>query len=198
MRSTPVEIALLLRTTGGPMKNQEPGTSPDDLQSEEQAQFIQENLRRIFLLIYRIVGNVDDAQDLTQETFIKALQRQSQLKDREKADRWLSRIASNTAIDYLRRKKNVSLTELAEVPFSLVSQQESPEQFLLRSEKRLQLDDGLAALTERERTALVLRDIEDMPAVEVARVMNCSMATVRSHISNARVKFQKYLESKNA
>ena len=47
--------------------------------------FVQAHLRRIFLLIYRIVGNVDDAQDLTQETFIKALQRQSQLKDLDKA-----------------------------------------------------------------------------------------------------------------
>ena len=45
---------------------------------------VQENLRRIFLQIYRIVGNVDDAQDLTQETFIKALQRQEQIKDLER------------------------------------------------------------------------------------------------------------------
>ncbi len=60
-------------------------------------------MRRVFLLIYRIVGNVADAQDLTQEAFIKALQRQDQLKDLEKAAHWLSRIASNTAIDFLRR-----------------------------------------------------------------------------------------------
>ena len=55
----------------------------------------------------RIVGNVDDAQDLTQETFIKALQRQEQIKDLEKAAHWLSRIASNTAIDFLRRHGRV-------------------------------------------------------------------------------------------
>ena len=49
-----------------------------DSHADEQTRFVQQNLRRIFLLIYRIVGNVDDAQDLTQETFIKALQRQGQ------------------------------------------------------------------------------------------------------------------------
>jgi RNA polymerase sigma-70 factor (ECF subfamily) len=70
---------------------------------ELQSRFVSDNLRRIFLLIYRIVGNVADAQDLTQEAFIKALQRQDQLKDVEKAAHWLSRIASNTAIDFLRR-----------------------------------------------------------------------------------------------
>jgi RNA polymerase sigma-70 factor (ECF subfamily) len=76
-------------------------------ESDAQTRFVQANLRRIFLLIYRIVGNVDDAQDLTQETFIKALQRQSQLKDLDKGAQWLSRIASNTAIDFLRRNRNV-------------------------------------------------------------------------------------------
>src|SRR5437870_5294960 len=70
---------------------------------ELQSRFIADNLRRVFRLIYRIVGNVADAQDLTQEAFIKALRRQEQLKDAEKAAHWLSRIASNTAIDFLRR-----------------------------------------------------------------------------------------------
>jgi RNA polymerase sigma-70 factor (ECF subfamily) len=173
------------------------GTQADIAARDAQAQFIQQNIRRIFLLIYRIVGNVDDAQDLTQETFIKALQRQSQLKDLDKAAHWLSRIASNTAIDHLRRTKKVTFTEISEAPEPvMVSQSETPEQLLLRGERRMQLDDGLAMLTERERMALLLRDVEDVPADEVARQMNCSMATVRSHIANARIKFRKYLETR--
>jgi RNA polymerase sigma-70 factor (ECF subfamily) len=169
-----------------------------DASRDAQTQFIQDNLRRIFLLIYRIVGNADDAQDLTQETFIKALQRRSQLKDLEKAGHWLSRIASNTAIDYLRRKKKFSFTEFSDSPDpAITAREETPEQILLRAEKRLHLDGGLAALTERERMALLLRDVEDIPADEVARQMNCSMATVRSHIANARIKFRRYLESRN-
>jgi RNA polymerase sigma-70 factor (ECF subfamily) len=164
-------------------------------ESDAQAQLLQQNLRRIFLLIYRIVGNVDDAQDLTQETFIKALQRQSQLKDLDKAAHWLSRIAANTAIDFLRRNKRVSfvdVTHLANAP----NAHESPEQLLLRGERKLHLDGGLATLTERERMALLLRDVEEMPADQVASHMNCSMATVRSHIANARIKFKRYLEAK--
>ena len=70
----------------------------DDL--DRQNRFISENLRRVFLMIYRIVGNVADAQDLTQEAFIKAIQREGQLKDGEKAAHWLSRIATNTALDF--------------------------------------------------------------------------------------------------
>jgi RNA polymerase sigma-70 factor, ECF subfamily len=161
-----------------------------------QTRFIQQNLRRIFLLIYRIVGNVDDAQDLTQETFIKALQRQSQLKDLERAGQWLSRIAANTAIDFLRRNKRLTYTDVTQLVDTSVSWDDNPEQSLLRGERKLHLDGGLAVLTERERMALLLRDVEDVPAEEVAQQMNCSMATVRSHIANARIKFKRYLESR--
>ena len=58
---------------------------------ERQNRFIQDNMRRVFRLVYRVVGNVADAQDLTQEVFIKVLQRQDQLRDPEKAAHWLSR-----------------------------------------------------------------------------------------------------------
>lgn len=162
-------------------------------EADAQARFVQQNLRRIFLLIYRIVGNVDDAQDLTQETFIKALQRQGQLKDLEKSAHWLSRIAANTAIDYLRRNKKFSFVDVNHLTDTTHDTLDNPEQSLLRGERKLQLDGGLAELTERERMALLLRDVEDLPADEVASLMNCSMATVRSHIANARIKFRRYL-----
>ena len=154
-------------------------------------------MRRVFLLIYRIVGNVADAQDLTQEAFIKALQRQDQLKDLEKAAHWLSRIASNTAIDFLRRSGRVSFSDLDDLP-----EPWSARPTRVRSNcccgpsAREYLEAGLEVLTERERTALLLRDVEDMPAEEVAARLNCSKATVRSHIANARVKLRRYFESK--
>lgn len=167
--------------------------------SDTQTRLIQHHLRRIFLLIYRLVGNVDDAQDLTQETFIKALQKQGQLKDSQKTAQWLSRIASNTAIDFLRRNRRMPQTDLSSVPEpAILSRDESPEQSLLRGEWRVHLDGGLATLSERERMALLLRDVEDFPAEEVARQMNCTTATVRSHIANARIKFRRYLESRES
>src|SRR5579862_2894373 len=175
-----------------------PGSARYDastLASEAQSRFVSENMRRVFLLIYRIVGNVSDAQDLTQEAFIKALQRQDQLKDLDKAAQWLSRIARNTAIDFLRRSGRLNFVDLEELPEpALRSHAESAEQTLLRSEHRERLEAGLGVLTERERTALLLRDVEDLSAEEVAAELNCSKATVRSHIANARVKLRKYFE----
>src|SRR3954471_19142784 len=145
-----------------------PGSTRYDaapLSTEHQTRFVSENMRRVFLLIYRIVGNVADAQDLTQEAFIKALQRQDQLKDLEKAAHWLSRIATNTAIDFLRRAGRVNFSDLENLPEPVLrSHQESPEQRILRTEHRDRLEAGLEILTARERMALLLRDVEDLPA----------------------------------
>src|SRR5690348_12092870 len=160
---------------------------------ERQNRFVSENLRRIFVQIYRIVGNMADAQDLTQEAFIKALQRQDQLKDELKAAHWLSRIATNTAIDFLRRSGRVSFCEIEVAPEAPT---DSPEELLLRSEHREYLADGLRLLSPRERAALMMRDVEGLPAEEVARRLDCSKATVRSHIANARTKFRRYMEKR--
>ncbi|MBI4889891.1 MAG: sigma-70 family RNA polymerase sigma factor [Acidobacteria bacterium] len=160
-----------------------------------QDEFVRANMRRVFAIIYRIVGNVADAQDLTQDTFIKALQKQEQLKDLERAAHWLSRIASNTAIDFLRKQGRLGETEIDEVAEPLmVAGDRSPEALLLRAEEAGYLEEGLNRLTARERAALILRDVEDLPADEVARRLNCGKATVRSHIANARIKFRKYIE----
>lgn len=157
------------------------------------AEFVEQHLRRVFRLIYRVVGNVPDAQDLTQEAFIKALARRAQLKDPNKAAQWLGRIAVNTALDFVRQRKRVVFEELDKAPEMPT---ESPEQRLLRSEKQAYIEDGLRLLSERERAALILRDIEGLPAAEVAKQLGCSPATVRSHIANARVKFRKYVKGR--
>jgi RNA polymerase sigma-70 factor (ECF subfamily) len=73
---------------------------------------------------------------------------------------------------------------------------ESPEDTVLRAEKRAWLAAGLDRLTPRERAALVLRDMEDLPAEEVAARLDCSKATVRSHIANARTKLKKFAEKR--
>jgi RNA polymerase sigma-70 factor (ECF subfamily) len=65
---------------------------------------------------------------------------------------------------------------------------------VLRSEHRAFLEEGLSVLTDRERTALLLRDVEELPAELVAEHMHCSKATVRSHIANARIKMKRYME----
>src|SRR6202790_5780996 len=140
-------LSVLERSVSRSSMSEAPGSTRFDaapLSSEHQTRFVEQNMRRIFRLIYRIVGNVADAQDLTQEAFIKALQRQDQLKDLQKAAHWLSRIASDTAIDFLRRAGRVSFSDIDDLPEPVVSSpMDSPEQLLLRAERREHLEGAL-------------------------------------------------------
>ena len=153
--------------------------------------FVSAHMRRIFLQIYRMVGNVADAQDLTQEAFIKALQRTEQLKDEQKAAHWLSRIATNTALDFLRRHGRVTFCEIEYAP---ESHSESPEDELLRNEHRDYLQDALGSLTPRERAAFVLRDVEDLSYEEIAEVTGLADGTVKSRIHRARGQLRAIVE----
>jgi RNA polymerase sigma-70 factor, ECF subfamily len=197
MTAIPITEAVMSEIEGlGPA----PATDEGQLDAQErQNRFISEHMRRVFLLVYRVVGNVADAQDLTQEVFIKVLQRQEQLRDPDKAAHWLSRIATNTAIDFLRRHGRASFCDFEELSAPLSSPaSESPEQQVLRAERADRLEDGLRLLTGRERAALLLRDVEGLPAEEVARQLNCTKATVRSHIANGRLKFRRYWERRKS
>lgn len=165
-----------------------------ELLRDLEQEFVAANMRRVFLLIYRVVGNPADAQDLTQEAFVKALSRREQLKDPQKAAQWLGRIAYTTAIDFLRHRKKMSYCGLDDAPEPFHT--EHPERMALRAEKEAYLADGMRLLTERERAALVLRDVEGLPAREVAAQIGCSTATVRSHVANARTKFRKYMKGR--
>jgi len=192
--AAPDRYSAFARTMGtGSMETRKVQPSVDVVRDAEQ-EFITTHMRRVFLLIHRVVGNVADAQDLTQETFVKALARRDQLKDEQKAAQWLGRIAFNTAIDFVRHCKRVTFCELDAAPEQQIF--ETPERIVLRAEKQAYLADGLRLLSERERAALILRDVEGLPAAEVARHIGCSMATVRSHIANARTKFRKYIKGR--
>ena len=180
---------VILETAGHTQSTETMAYGPDLL--DPHGHFISKHLQRIFVQIYRIVRNAADAQDLTQETFIKALRRRDQLKDEQKAAHWLSRIATNAAIDFVRRHSRISFTAIDD---TRQIHDDNPERILMRAQTHASLDAGLCLLTPRERAALMLRDVEGLPADEVARLLNCSKATVRSHIAHARVKLRGYLE----
>jgi RNA polymerase sigma-70 factor (ECF subfamily) len=101
--------------------------------------------------------------------------------------------------DCFEQRNRQNWTSLEDVESALSAPKEAgPEAQLLAGERKSLLDEGLSILTERERAALVLRDMEDLPAEEVALRLDCGKATVRSHIANARVKFKRYLERRQS
>jgi RNA polymerase sigma-70 factor (ECF subfamily) len=163
------------------------------------SQLVRAFRRKVYSLAFRILMNHIDADEVTQETFVRIYGRIGQLKSPEHFDSFVYRIATNYAIDMLRKRKGrvVAMPVESELPGSvqlaLSARVTNPEQLL---ENKQLLDAILKAAEElppRQRTTLVLHDIEGLSKEDVARIMGCPEATVRSNLHIARSKLKKKL-----
>src|SRR5580700_607529 len=142
--------------------------------------------RMVLGVAYRLLGRMEDAQDAAQEVFLKLFQKQKDIQGDPKP--WLYRVTVNVCNDRYRKKIVVAEpNERAADPSA-----DALMTITLEERKRL-LKEGLETLGERERTAIVLRDIEGLSTKEVAKILGVEEVTVRSQISVARVKLAKYV-----
>ena|SRR5450432_2540499 len=146
--------------------------------------------RLVLVTALRLVGNMPDAQDVSQEVFLK-LYRNLRKVDGDRIASWLYRVTVNAVRDLQRRKRPEAPMEFAE---NLPAGGIDPQQAATEAERRRALEMSLRMLPEKERAALVLRDLEGLSTGEVARVLGSSEATVRSQISKARVRVRGFVE----
>ncbi|HUP05239.1 MAG TPA: sigma-70 family RNA polymerase sigma factor [Bryobacteraceae bacterium] len=144
--------------------------------------------RLVLATALRLLGNLEDAQDASQEVFLK-LYRNLRKLDGANLAAWLYRVTVNVCHDTGRKRRPMEPVEDAEAVAAAPARDASEE-----AERHRALDLGLRRLAERERTAVVLRDLEGLSTAEVARAMGSSEATVRSQISQSRVKMRNFLE----
>lgn len=188
-----------MSAAGETLADELPAAGEGSAGEEWFAPLVRSHARRIFGLLYRMVGNSGDAQDLAQEVFLKAYQHREQLRDPARAKPWLLRIAANSAIDFQRARlphraaRSLDSEESEELRDGLRSVDLTPEEKLLLSERQQQVWAALKVLSPKERAAVVLRDLEGCPNREVAATLGCSMITVRTHIASARIKMRKFL-----
>ncbi len=156
-----------------------------------------------YRLIYRIVLHESDARDVVQQTWVKAWKKLPSFKGKAAFSTWLYRIAVFTAWDFVRAKKRraeVSFFDDSEQSYSKKSavterHHESPSTALRRKEIREQFHIALNSLSEKQRTVLVLREIEGLSYKEIANIMKCRIGTVMSRIHNARQSIQSKMEA---
>jgi RNA polymerase sigma-70 factor (ECF subfamily) len=155
---------------------------------------------RLYNLAYRIIGEPDAAADATQEAFISAYKALRRFRGGNfKA--WLMRIVTNACYDELRRRKRRpqssldELTELNESSPLLVSQNSpGPEDHQQNVELVQAIQRCLEELTDEQRTAAVLCDVEGYDYSEIADIMSTSLGTVKSRLSRARAKLRDCLQ----
>jgi len=147
--------------------------------------------RLVLVTAFRLLGGLPDAQDISQEVFLKMYRNLGKLEEAASLAGWLYRVTANACHDARRRKRPNAPVEFAE---GLRAGGADPQQAATEVERRRVLDLSLRMLPEKERAALVLRDLEGLSTEEVARALGSSAATVRSQVSKARVKVREFVE----
>jgi RNA polymerase sigma-70 factor (ECF subfamily) len=147
--------------------------------------------RLVLVTALRLLGNLEDAQDVSQEVFLKLYRNLGKVEAEGALAGWLYKVTVNACYDLRRRRPaSVSMEDSPEP----VAPASDPQQGVSEQERRRVLELSLRMLSARERAALVLRDLEGLSTEEVARALGSTEATVRSQISKARVKMRDFVE----
>lgn len=170
-----------------------------DIQAFEE--LFSSNYTHIYNLCYRMMRNSQDAEDMLQETMLKAWRKLKSFKQSSSFSTWLHRIAANTCLDAIRKRKDnkTSLEEMKEYGKELTD--EDSVSFDERSVQRQVIEDALAKLKERDRIIIILRDVQGYSYEEMSQILECPLGTVRSRLSRARksmVKILNEMELKNS
>lgn len=174
------------------------------LQAGDRAEFarmVDEHYGIVYRLGLRMLNNPQDAEDILQETFIKAFRHLKSFDGRSKLSTWLYRIATNEALMFLRRKQPylVSIEEPSETeaeesePLQIVDWCCIPEDELLSAEARLHLDEAVSQLPHSLRVVFILREIEGLSTKETADILELSETAVKTRLSRARLRLREDL-----
>lgn len=155
-------------------------------------QLILRHQRRIFTLALRMTGSVADAQDAVQETLVRLHLRVREIDAVRGVGPCLATVVVNACRDIGRRHRRSRWIPLPPAVAELPAALPDPERCAAGREREQCLRAGLAALPEKERAALLLREMAGMTTAEVARVLGSSEVTVRSQISSARLKLRRF------
>jgi RNA polymerase sigma-70 factor (ECF subfamily) len=149
----------------------------------------------VVALAWRLLGNQDDARDAAQEAFLRVYKHLKKFDPTQDFSGWLYRIVVNVCRDLARKRHgNVSSFE-AEIEAGAIREPASPldtEAAAMVAQEQAIVLKALATLTEKERAAIVLRDLEGLATDEVAKILGSSPTTVRSQISSGRAKIRAF------
>ena len=138
--------------------------------------------KKVYNTVYRFFNNAEDAMDITQEIFIKVFTSLRRFRENSSFSTWLYRIAVNTCIDFLRKKKEETLPIKEEMAvggeLKLGSHTQLPEEFVEKQELKQALMKAINTLPEEQRMCVILRDIQGFSYTEISGILTCSLGTL--------------------
>jgi RNA polymerase sigma-70 factor, ECF subfamily len=191
------ELRLMIPTT--------PTVEPDDRQlvltvrggdPEAFETLVRRKTTKVYALCYRIIGNAEDAKDISQLVFLKLWENLEKYDPRYAFDTWLYRMVTNVAIDYMRTRQ--SRENAVNSNLRLVRTSTEAEQGMVVQRKEVEgvFDDVSSVLSPKQKTIFVMNQMEDLPSAEIAKILGCRESTVRNHLFNARKLMQVQLQKR--
>ncbi|MBI5386725.1 MAG: sigma-70 family RNA polymerase sigma factor [Verrucomicrobia bacterium] len=190
-----------------PGKGRDAAEGPDDLSLVRRSQqgdlrayddLVRRYHERIYATVYHMTANHEDANDLAQETFIKAYQALRTFKGDASFYTWLYRIAVNKTINFLKQRRNKAAMSLNDLDFNaehdpdLVAfvSDKTPRRDAALSELQEKLNSAMLKLSETHRLVVALHDVQGLSHEQIGEIMDCNVGTVRSRLFYARQQLQ--------
>lgn len=188
------ELRLMISTT--------PMVEPDDRQLVQTIRggdtdafetLVRRKTSKVYALCYRIIGNSEDAKDISQLVFLKLWENLEKYDPQFAFDTWLYRMVTNVAIDFMRNKQ--SRENAVNSNLRLVKTSAEAEQGVVVQRKEIEsvFNDIANVLSPKQKTIFVMNQMEDLPSAEIAKILGCRESTVRNHLFNARKLMQAQL-----
>ncbi len=154
---------------------------------------VQKHSARVYRLAYRLTGNRHDAEDLTQDVFVRVFR---SLADYTPGtfEGWLHRITTNLFLDRVRRRARIRFEALPDDPGRVAGTERSPAAVLDERSFDPDVQEALASLSAEFRSAVVLCDIEGLSYEEIAATLDLPLGTVKTYIHRARNELRKMLQ----
>ncbi|WP_051189061.1 RNA polymerase sigma factor SigW [Halalkalibacillus halophilus] len=156
----------------------------------------------IYSHCYRMIGNRHDAEEFTQETFLKAYKNINSCQDHEKFQAWLHRIATNVTIDYMRKKKpsvilDDEIKDCQDITYTdqLRSKEPLPEEECAKNEKRKLICEAIYQLPEKYQAVIFLRYCEDYSLEDISKALFLPVGTVKTHLHRSKQALHKLIIS---
>jgi RNA polymerase sigma-70 factor (ECF subfamily) len=180
--------------------------SLQEIQSGNRSEFaklINAHSNQIYRLAIKMLNNPQDAEDVLQNTFVKALQSINLFEGRSSISTWLYRIATNEALMIIRKQRpEVIISEVDDEdnndiysPIQLIDWCCLPESETLSSESKLELEKAIQNLSETLRIVFILRDIEGLSIQETSQVLNLTETAVKTRLLRARLNLREHLSA---
>lgn len=151
--------------------------------------------QRVAQIAWRILGDAEDVKDALQETFLRFFRHLRRYDESQDLMGWLTRIAVNASLDVRRRRRKLGIFDPLESAGPVADPTPGADDDLIHRGELALLRRAIDTLPPKQRLAVLLRDIEGLPTSEVAAALSSSAATVRVHLSRARLRIRHLLEA---